>query len=83
MNTRWDERNCHAECSYCNRFDSSHLDGYKTNLVRKIGEEEYEKLRIRANMARKWSEWELEELIKYYKAKAKELAAGKNFAVKI
>lgn len=83
MNTRFDERNCHSECKACNRFSSDHLDGYRINLIRKIGEEEYEKLRIRANMTRKWSEFELEELIKYYKEKAKELAKYKNFQVKV
>lgn len=83
MNTRWDEKNCSAECSYCNRFDSSHLDGYRSNLIRKIGEEEFERLHIRANMTRKWSEFELEQLVKYYKAKAKELAKGKNFQIKV
>lgn len=83
MNTRFDERNCHAECKRCNRFLSDHLDGYKRNLVRKIGEEEYEKLRIRANITRRWAEYELEELVKYYRAKAKELVKEKNFSVKV
>lgn len=83
MNTRFDEENAHSECKACNRFSSDHLDGYRTNLIRKIGEDAYEKLRIRANMTRRWTEFELEELIKYYKAKAKELAKGKNFSVKV
>lgn len=83
MNTRFDENNAHSECRACNRFSSDHLDGYKINLIRKMGEEEYEKLRIRANMARRWSEFELEELIKYYKEKAKVLAKDKNFHVKV
>lgn len=83
MNTRFDEKNCSAECKRCNRFSSDHLDGYRTNLIRKIGEDEFDKLHIRANMARKWSEFELEELVKYYKAKCKELAKTKNFPVKV
>lgn len=83
MNTRFDEKNANSECRYCNRMSSDHLDGYRVNLIRKIGEKEYEKLRIRANMTRKFSEFELEELVKYYKSKCKELAKTKNFSVSV
>jgi len=83
MNTRYDEKNCNAECSYCNRMSADHLDGYQANLMKKIGEKEFDLLRVRSNMVRKWYEWELEELIKYYKDKCKELAKTKNFPVKV
>lgn len=79
MNTRYDEKNANAECSFCNRFKSDHLDGYRENLIRKIGQEEFDKLRVRANMSRRWSEWELEMMIKHYQAKVKELKKTKPF----
>lgn len=68
MATRFDEDNCHAECSYCNRFDASHLIGYRENLSKKIGQQRLDLLRIKSNQTKKWSAFELEELIKYYTA---------------
>lgn len=73
MNTRFDERNVHAECRFCNRFSADHLIKYQENLIHKIGQREFDLLNVRAHMARKWSSWELEELIKMYKDKIKEL----------
>lgn len=37
MNTRFDTTNVHAECRRCNRFDASHLVGYRHNLIMKLG----------------------------------------------
>ena len=37
--TRFDENNVHAECSYDNRFNAEHLDGFRDNLVKKIGQQ--------------------------------------------
>ena len=68
MSTRFDEDNCHAECRYCNRFSADHLIGYRENLIRKIGEQRYLLLEVKAHETRKWSHFELEQLTKYYKA---------------
>lgn len=37
MPLRFDEDNVHAECSSCNRFQGSHLLGYRKNLILKLG----------------------------------------------
>ena len=68
MSTRFDEDNCHAECSQCNRFDAEHLHGYRENLAKKIGEQRFLLLEVKAHETRKWSHFELEQLIKYYRA---------------
>ena len=68
MSVRFDEDNCHAECSSCNRFKADHLIGYRENLIRKIGQKRFDILRLRSNGVRKWSAWELEELCKHYTA---------------
>lgn len=68
MSTRFDEDNCHAECRYCNRFSADHLIGYRENLIRKIGEQRYLLLEVKAHETRKWSHFELEQLVKYYRA---------------
>lgn len=73
MSTRFDEDNCHAECRHCNRFSADHLIGYRDNLRKKIGEERFEELTRKANLTRKWSVWELEQLVTYYKTLIKTL----------
>ena len=77
MSTRFDEDNCHAECRYCNRFSADHLSGYRENLIRKIGEQRYLLLEVKAHETRKWSHFELEQLVKYYKALVEKLQKEK------
>lgn len=77
MSTRFDEDNCHAECRYCNRFSADHLIGYRENLIRKIGEQRYLLLEVKAHETRKWSHFELEQLTKYYKALVEKLQKEK------
>lgn len=73
MSTRFDEDNAHAECSFCNRFKADHLEGYRENLIKKIGQPRFDVLRYRSNQTKKWSAFELESLIKYYKEQNKKL----------
>lgn len=77
MNTRYDEDNCHAECSYCNRMCGDHLLGYRDNLIKKIGENRVLYLKVKANETKKWSCFELEHLINYYKILADKLEKEK------
>jgi len=41
---RFDERNCHKQCSACNNHLSGNIVNYRINLIRKIGEEEVNRL---------------------------------------
>ena len=66
MATRFDEDNCHAECRACNRFSADHLISYEKNLITKIGQTRYDKLAWKAGTTKKWADFELKELIKYY-----------------
>lgn len=77
MSTRFDEDNCNSECKFCNRFKADHLIGYQKNLIAKIGQQRYDKLAWKASQTRKWSDFELKELIKYYKVLADHLAKEK------
>ena len=77
MSTRFDEDNCHAECRYCNRFSADHLIGYRENLIKKIGEQRFKLLDIKAHETKKWSHFELEQLTKYYKSLVKKLQKEK------
>lgn len=67
MSTRFYEDNCHAECRFCNRFKADHLDGYRDNLIAKIGKERFSLLKWRHNQARHYTDFELNETIGYYK----------------
>lgn len=81
MATRFDERNAHAECRACNRFSADHLIKYQENLIRLIGEEEFDRLNIRAKSVKQWSETDLKELAKYYKALADKLSKEKGIKI--
>lgn len=74
----FDEMNVHAQCQHCNRFNSGDAKiVYFTNLERKIGRENLDRLMAMSKTTHKWSSWELEELIKIYKAKFEELRSKK------
>lgn len=78
MATRYDEDNCNAECSACNRFSADHIATYQINLVRKIGQKRFEKLVWKHNSIKKWCDFELEEMIDYYNKQVEELLKVKN-----
>lgn len=56
----------------CNRFDEGNMQGYRKGLIQKIGEEKVELLEAMKYQTNKLSAFELGELAKYYKKKAKE-----------
>ena len=75
--TRFDEDNAHAECRACNRFSADHLIGYEKNLIAKIGKQKFDMLAAQAHQTRKYSDFELQELIKYYQSLNKKMLAEK------
>lgn len=77
MATRWDEDNCNAQCRYCNRFLADQLVGYRDGLIKKIGIQRFELLNVKAHQTKKWSEYELNVLIGYYREKVRELEEQK------
>lgn len=66
MSIRFSENNVHGECRHCNRFSADHLIGFERNLRKKIGDKEMSRLYIQAHQIKKWSDFELQEMIKYY-----------------
>ena len=75
--TRFDENNCHAECRHCNRFKADHLEGYRVNLIAKIGQQKFDLLKVKVASTSKMTDFEYEQLIKYYKALNKKLRKEK------
>lgn len=68
---RFDEVNVNGECLHCNFYNSqSHSYKYVPNLIKRIGMDEYEKLRERAESRPKgftWDRFTLIEKIEHYK----------------
>lgn len=81
MATRFDEDNVSAECRACNRFSADHLIGYRENLIKKIGTQRFQLLEVKAHSIKKWSCFELEQLIKYYTVLVKKLSEEKGIKV--
>ena len=71
--TRWDEENVNGECRACNRMSADHIIWYQRNLEQKIGRDRVEMLLARGKQTKKWSAWELETLIGYYKKEVERL----------
>jgi len=70
---RFNELNCHAQCSICNNHLSGNLANYRMNLIKKIGEDAVIELETTKNTKR-YSIDELKEIISTYKSKTKALA---------
>lgn len=66
MSTRYHEDNCHAQCRSCNRFDEGNIYNYRRGLVGKIGEQRVVLLESQKNETKKYSDFELEAMIKHY-----------------
>lgn len=66
----------------CNRFSADHLIGYRENLIKKIGVQRFKLLEVKAHETKKWSCFELEQLIKYYKALGDKLSEEKGIDLK-
>lgn len=77
LSTRFDEDNAHAECRACNRFSADHLINYEKNLIAKIGQQKFDLLKVKAANTSKISDFDYEQLIKYYKALNKKLRKEK------
>ena len=69
---RFDESNCHLQCSRCNNFLSGNLLPYRVALIAKVGQAEVDRLEGPQEPL-KLTIPEIQELIATYKAKCKEL----------
>lgn len=72
---RFVEDNVHLACRKCNYFLSGNLIPYRQNLIEKIGQERFDRLEFKVNLAKqigyKWDRFFLIELIETYKEKNK------------
>lgn len=74
---RFDESNCHKQCSACNNHLSGNIPKYRPALIEKIGLAKVESLENN-NESHTWEIDELKELKATYKTKCKELELKAN-----
>ncbi|MBQ0074614.1 MAG: recombination protein NinG [Prevotella sp.] len=78
MALRFSEVNVHAGCMPCNVFLHGNMLAYRRWMVKQYGEKIVDNLELRGNIeVKKWSEWELEETIKYYTALVEKIKSDK------
>lgn len=77
MSTRFDEMNCNAQCRKCNRFMEGNIQDYRKGLIKKYGEKAVILLEAKKHRARKYTDFEYNELIKYYSALVEKLKKEK------
>jgi hypothetical protein len=75
--TRFDEHNCQAQCVGCNMFKQGEQYKFGLNLDAKYGEGEAEELESLAKSTVKFSSYDYEEKISYYKSAVNKLKKEK------
>lgn len=73
MATRFDEVNCHAGCIKCNYYNNGNIEEYTLHLKKDFGDDIVERLTLKKNICRKFSEFEYKTLIEYYKKEIEKL----------
>ncbi len=68
---RFNEDNCHKQCSVCNNHKSGNIDEYIFNLVEKIGLKRFKLLKLEKRI--KWTAEDYKNIEIKYKAKLKEM----------
>ena len=81
MSVRWSPLNCNGECVFDNAYNGDHLIGYRKNLIKKIGEEKVEWLEAESKRTKKWSNFEIKLLVKYYSKEILQLSAAKHIPI--
>jgi len=70
---RYNEKNVNGQCRACNRFDEGAGPGYSIGIRKKYGTQIIEILLAMKNSSTKWTQFEINELVKYYKKEVKKL----------
>jgi MinD superfamily P-loop ATPase len=73
MSLRFNEINCQTQCRYCNRFCEGDAWNFAQGLIKKYGDGTIEKLMAAKNQSVKFTQFEIDELVKNYTKLVKEL----------
>lgn len=75
--TRYDIRNCHSQCAFCNIYLDGDLQKYKLAIIQKYGIKVLEELEAGKRSLEKWTIADYREKIAFYKAEVKRLKKEK------
>lgn len=64
--TRWNERNCHGQCSYCNRWQHGAQAEYYLALVKKYGQPTVDSLMRMKHQTVKFTRSDLQAMIEKF-----------------
>lgn len=64
--TRWDENNCYAQCMGCNLRHEYEPYPFYQWTIKKLGQEAFDELYVKHAKVKKYSTYDLLELIKVY-----------------
>lgn len=81
MATRFNEKNCHAQCQQCNYFKQGNDANYERFIIETYGEQELLLLQAGRYQTRKLDSFQMKQLEKYYKEKAINLAKEKGLKI--
>jgi len=70
---RFDERNINTQCNICNDHLSGNVGEYRLGLIQKVGMEQVVFLEANKTTLKTWTVGELQEVIKIYRKKIKEI----------
>lgn len=73
LSLRFNEINCNLQCRACNRFDEGNLPAYGIALQRKYGSDIINKLLVMKSNTIKFTQFEIDQLTKYYQKLVKDL----------
>lgn len=71
IKTRYDERNCHAQCFNCNIGLRGNIEKYKRAIISKYGVQVLEELESAKRSFEKWTVADYQEKIVYYRDQVK------------
>jgi hypothetical protein len=75
--TRWEDMNCHAQSRGDNRFNQGNALGYSRFLLKKYGPNALDDLERMKNRPFKITQFEINNMVKYYREKIQELKKQK------
>lgn len=81
MATRFNEKNCAAQCKPCNAFEQGRDADFERYIIKKYGQQTRNLLRAGIRMNVKHTSFEIDLLTKEYKEKATELAKSKGLEI--
>lgn len=79
MATRFSENNCRPQCVACNIYNQGNAQMYRRGLISQIGENNVDIIEMQARTGiKKYSDFELEVLIKHYQKEIENLKEEKH-----